>query len=89
MYSIPYTRVQTQSGSHQFSANIAGAKAISSIMAILEMANISIGKRDFVLPFDKENVFFNMDIRGVHKLRLQDFSFFDHLPPSVYIFYGI
>ena len=25
---------------------------------------------------------------GVHKLRLQDFSFFDHLPPSVYIFYG-
>ena len=26
---------------------------------------------------------------GVHKLRLQDLSFFDHLPPSVYIFYGI
>ena len=24
-----------------------------------------------------------------HKLRLQDLSFFDHLPPSVYIFYGI
>ena len=26
---------------------------------------------------------------GVHKLCLQDLSFFDHLPPSVYIFYGI
>ena len=25
---------------------------------------------------------------GVHKLRLQDLSFFDRLPPSVYIFYG-
>ena len=26
---------------------------------------------------------------SVHKLRLQDLAFFDHLPPSVYIFYGI
>ena len=26
---------------------------------------------------------------GVHKLRLQDLAFFDHLPPSIYIFYGI
>ena len=26
---------------------------------------------------------------GVHKLRLQHLAFFDHLPPSVYIFYGI
>ena len=26
---------------------------------------------------------------GVHKLRLQDLSFFDHLPRTVYIFYGI
>ena len=26
---------------------------------------------------------------GVHKLRLQDLAFFDHLPPSVYIFYGV
>ena len=26
---------------------------------------------------------------GVDKLRLQDLAFFDHLPPSVYIFYGI
>ena len=26
---------------------------------------------------------------GVHKLRLQDLAFVDHLPPSVYIFYGI
>ena len=26
---------------------------------------------------------------GVHKLRLQDLAFFDHLPPSVYILYGI
>ena len=26
---------------------------------------------------------------GVHKLRLEYLSFFDHLPPSVYIFYGI
>ena len=26
---------------------------------------------------------------GIHKLRLQDLAFFDHLPPSVYIFYGI
>ena len=25
----------------------------------------------------------------VHKLRLQDPAFFDHLPSSVYIFYGI
>ena len=28
-------------------------------------------------------------IRSVHKLRLQNLAFFDHLPPSVYIFYGI
>ena len=26
---------------------------------------------------------------GVHELRLQDLAFFDHLPPSVYILYGI
>ena len=26
---------------------------------------------------------------GVLKLRLQDLAFFDHLPPSVYIFYVI
>ena len=26
---------------------------------------------------------------GVHKLRLQDLSFFDHLPPFVYIYYSI
>ena len=26
---------------------------------------------------------------GVHKLRLQDLAFFDHLSPSVYIFYAI
>ena len=26
---------------------------------------------------------------GVHKLRLQDLAFFDHLLPSIYIFYGI
>ena len=26
---------------------------------------------------------------GIHKLRLQDLASFDHLPPSVYIFYGI
>ena len=30
-----------------------------------------------------------MILGGVHKLRLQDLAFFDHLPPSVYIFYGI
>ena len=29
------------------------------------------------------------NLRGVHKLRLQDLPFFDHLPPSFYIFYGI
>ena len=26
---------------------------------------------------------------GVHKLRLQNLAFLDHLPPSFYIFYGI
>ena len=26
---------------------------------------------------------------GVHKVRLQNLAFFDHLPPSVYIFYGM
>ena len=26
---------------------------------------------------------------GVHKLRLQNLAFFDHLPPSVYILYGM
>ena len=30
-----------------------------------------------------------MSLGGVHKLCLQDLAFFDHLPPSVYIFYGI
>ena len=31
----------------------------------------------------------NLELGGIHKLRLQDLAFFDHLPPSVYIFYGI
>ena len=26
---------------------------------------------------------------GVHKLRLQNLASFDHLPPSIYIFYGM
>ena len=26
---------------------------------------------------------------GIHKLHLQDLAFFDHLLPSIYIFYGI
>ena len=26
---------------------------------------------------------------GIHKLCLQNLAFFNHLPPSVYIFYGI
>ena len=34
-------------------------------------------------------MFHNSSMRGVHKLRLQDLAFFDYLPPSVYIFYGI
>ena len=31
----------------------------------------------------------SLELGGVHKLHLQDFVFLDHLPPSVYIFYGI
>ena len=38
-----------------------------------------VSKEDFV----------KVRLGGVHKLRLQDLAFFDHLPPSVYIFYGI
>ena len=34
----------------------------------------------------RKNVYFML---GVHKLCLQYLAFFDHLPPSVYIFYGI
>ena len=30
-----------------------------------------------------------LSLGGVHKLCLQDLAFLDHLPPSVYIFYGI
>ena len=30
-----------------------------------------------------------IELGGVHKLCLQDLAFFDHLPSSVYIFYGI
>ena len=29
------------------------------------------------------------NLGGIHKLHLQDLAFFDHQPPSVYIFYGI
>ena len=29
---------------------------------------------------------FSLELGVIHKLRLQDLSFFDHLPPSVYIF---
>ena len=32
---------------------------------------------------------FQKVLGGVHKLHLQDLAFFDHLPPLVYIFYGI
>ena len=32
---------------------------------------------------------FQYTLGGVQKLYLQELSFFDHLPPSVYIFYGI
>ena len=35
------------------------------------------------------SVFLCIYLGGVHKLCLQDLSFFDHLPPSVYIFFGI
>ena len=31
----------------------------------------------------------HLTLGGVHKLRLQNLSFFDHLPQSVYIFYGM
>ena len=31
----------------------------------------------------------DVPLGGVHKLRLQILAFFDHLPPSVYIFYGM
>ena len=37
----------------------------------------------------KSTSYLAQTLGGVHKLRLQDLSFFDHLPPSVYIFYGI
>ena len=30
-----------------------------------------------------------LTLGSVHKIRLQDLPFFDHLFPSVYIFYGI
>ena len=30
-----------------------------------------------------------IQLGAVHKLRLQYLAFFDHQPPSVYIFYGI
>ena len=33
--------------------------------------------------------YFNKLLGGVHKLRLQNLDFFDHLPPSVYILYGM
>ena len=31
----------------------------------------------------------DLGLGGIHKLGLQNLAFFDHLPPSVYIFYGI
>ena len=47
-----------------------------------------IKKPDFI--FFSQLVFtFTLELGGVHKLGLQDLSFFDHLPSSVYIFYGI
>ena len=40
----------------------------------------------FIIEMNERNTF---HLVGVYKLRLQDLAFFDHLPPSVYIFYGI
>ena len=45
---------------------------------LLEIRNFL---KDLVINFEY--------LGGVHKLRLQDLAFFDHLPPSVYIFYGM
>ena len=31
----------------------------------------------------------DLGLGGIHKLGLQNLAFFDHLPPSVYMFYGM
>ena len=46
-------------------------------------------KEVFFYSTEKMNWFEANRVRGIHKLRSQGLSFFDHLPSSVYIFHGI
>ena len=56
------------------------------LMIICTKGSLSSNKLLTCLVIDKST---QRHLGGVHKIRLQDLAFFDHLPPSVYIFYGI
>ena len=53
---------------------------INCFLNVIHMGQ-KVGK---IGPIKMKNI-----LGGVHNLRLQDLAFFDHLPPSVYIFSGI
>ena len=52
---------------------------INCFLNVIHMGQ-KVGK---IGPIKMKNI-----LGGVHNLRLQDLAFFDHLPPSVYIFCG-
>ena len=56
---------------------------IINYVSNLNNAKLIVCRDNFITKTKK------FQLGGVHKLRLQDLSFFDRLPPSVYIFYSI
>ena len=56
------------------------------LMIICTKGSLSSNKLLTCLVIDKST---QRHLGGVHKIRLQDLAFFDTLPPSVYISYGI
>ena len=66
-----------------------GPRLLNLIGSIKRHEVSKVHQRTSGLYWSDHNLTYLNPKGGVHKLRLQDLSFFYHLPPSVYIFYGI
>ena len=66
-----------------------GPRLLNLIGSIKRHEVSKVHQRTSGLYWSDHNLTYLNPKGGVHKLRLQDLSFFYHLPPSVYIFYGL
>ena len=64
-----------------------GGRKKTNLLNVVCERPLTVERLPLGFPYQKHQIFPSKG--GVHKLRLQDLSFFDHLPTSVYIFYGI